>query len=115
MDSSIIDGKAIARLDTWGGSHLVSQMIRLFLKHSAERLRQIRSALEDEPGELPERGAHELKSSAANLGAVRIVALASEVEEAARGRDFHRVQELLPDLEAAVQQGCAELEPLLEG
>ena len=115
MDSSIIEGAALDRLDEWGGPALVGQMIRLFLEKSPERLEMVRAALADAPGDEAERGAHQLKSAAANLGAVRIQALAADVEAAAREGEVERIRELLPALESAVGEGCAELERFLGG
>ena len=65
MDPTIINPEALERLEEWGGADLVQQMVRLFLQNSPERLEQIRTVFGGDPGSLPERGSHSLKSSAA--------------------------------------------------
>ena len=44
-DQTIIDSRALERLQEWGGAKLQRQMMRLFLEHSPERMDQIRDGL----------------------------------------------------------------------
>jgi hypothetical protein len=48
---------------------LSREIVRLFLENAPRRVDQIREARDGEDLEVPERGAHLLKSSAANIGA----------------------------------------------
>jgi len=109
-----IDPKALARLEEWGGSKLVGQMIHLFLSTTPERMLQIRKGLEVGDILEVERGAHSLKSSAANLGAERLRELASDLEERAHRGDLRGAEELLPDLETAHSSAARILETLAE-
>jgi len=115
MNPEIINPDALKRLEEWGGGDLVGQMVRLFLQNSPERLEQIRAVLQPDPGDIPERGAHSLKSSAANVGADTVRAIAADMEKAAAENDMGRVRELLPGLEQAYADAVASLQTILEG
>ena len=64
---------------------------------------------------MPERGAHSLKSSAANVGAEQLQSVASEIEAAASGGDLQLVRDLIPDLEQAYAMAAGELAVIIEG
>ena len=70
--------------------------------------------MDGEDLEAPERGAHSLKSSAANVGAQHVHKVASEVELAASGGDLQRVRDLIPNLEEAYTEAARELEVIVE-
>lgn len=110
MSDEIVSMAALDRLREWGGGKLVRQMIRLFLENAGERRRQVAAGLSPEGDlELTERGAHSLKSGAANVGAVKVSALAAQLEDAAEARDRERCAPLARELETALD----EVEPLL--
>jgi two-component system, sensor histidine kinase and response regulator len=101
-----IDPEALDRLKEWGGEKLLSQMIRLFLESTPERVRQITEGLERGEIELVERGSHSLKSSAANLGAERLRELSAEVEDLAHRGELLGVEALLTPLVDAHREAC---------
>ena len=111
---TIIDPAALERLEEWGGPGLSKEIVQLFLDHGPVRMDQIRGAMDSEDLEAPERGAHSLKSSAANVGAHHVHKVASDVELAASGGDLQRVRELIPDLEEAYTQATRELEVIVQ-
>jgi HPt (histidine-containing phosphotransfer) domain-containing protein len=115
MDPTIINPEALGRLEEWGGADLVNQMVRLFIQNSPERMEQIRTAFGDDPGSVPERGSHSLKSSAANVGAERVRAVATSIEEAASEGDFDEVRTLIPELEAVFEEAIQALESIIQG
>lgn len=80
-DMDPIDRAALDRLEEWGGDRLLQQMIRLFLENSPERITQIRDGLGAGDASVVERGAHSLKSSAANVGAHEVSRLAQLMED----------------------------------
>ena len=88
--------------------------MRLFLENGPTRVDQIREAMDGEDLEVPERGAHSLKSSAANVGAQILQSVASELELAASGGDLQRVRDLIPNLEQAFAQAAGELAVIVE-
>ena len=114
-DQPIIDQSAIARLKEWGGLELPRKMIDLFLSHSPERMDQIREGFSTSEARKAETGAHSLKSSAGNVGAVRLQKLAQEAEFLAEKEDMTALGEMLPEMEVAFGAACDELKSLLEG
>jgi len=111
-ESQVIDVSALDRLKEWGGDKLAGQMVRLFLKNSGTRMDQIRSGVGAEDAQETERGAHSLKSSAANIGAETLRLLATQIESAALDDDADRMRKILPDLEASYAAAMAELESM---
>ncbi len=111
-DSRVIDVRALERLKEWGGDKLASQMVRLFLKNSGTRMDQIRAGVQNEDPDEAERGAHSLKSSAANIGAEHLRTLATNVEGAALDQQHERLRELLPQIEAAYAAAMGELQSI---
>jgi HPt (histidine-containing phosphotransfer) domain-containing protein len=115
FDPTIIDSDSLGRLEEWGGTKLVSEMIRLFIENGPSRMDQIRSVLTDDDLDQPERGSHSLKSSAANIGAQNVRQLADDIELAASKGEVERVRELFPQLEGAFAEAVTELEKIVQG
>lgn len=109
-ESYIIDPQALERLREWGGDKLASQMVRLFLKNSGTRMDQIRTGVGAGDLEEAERGAHSLKSSAANIGAELLRTLATRMESAALEGNADDARSLLPELESSYADAMGELE-----
>lgn len=97
----VLDAEAIDRLRDWGGERLLGQMIRLFLDNSADRMDQIRTGRDGADLEEAGRGAHSLKSSAANVGAQRVRELAAEIERQCNAGQREDFLTLVPELEQA--------------
>ena len=114
-DSQIIDPQALDRLKEWGGDKLAGQMVRLFLKNSGTRMDQIRAGVSDDNLEETERGAHSLKSSAANIGAETLRTLATRMESAALDSNVEDARTLLPELETAYADAMRELATIEKG
>lgn len=57
--------------------------------------------------------AHKLKGMLANLSAVHIASLASEIESAARDGNIDRIKRLMPDLDAEIDGFSAALNAFL--
>ena len=113
--SPVLDESALDRLREWGGDKLLGQMIGLFLANAPVRMAQIRRGSETGDVAEAEKGAHSLKSSAANLGATRVRELCAEIERSAAEGDGNRVNELLPSIEAAFADAIATLKTVKEG
>jgi HPt (histidine-containing phosphotransfer) domain-containing protein len=111
-ESQVIDPQALERLREWGGDKLAAQMVRLFLKNSGVRMDQIRKGVSQDDPEEAERGAHSLKSSAANIGAETLRTLATQIESAALEENLERMREVLDPLEDAYAAAMAELESM---
>jgi len=111
-DSQVIDPEALERLKEWGGEKLAAQMVRLFLKNSGTRMDQIRTGVTQSDPDETERGAHSLKSSAANIGAESLRTLATAIESAALDQDLGKMGEVLPELEVAYAVAMNELKAI---
>ena len=111
-DSQIIDPQALDRLREWGGDKLAGQMVRLFLKNSGTRMDQIRAGVGASDLEEAERGAHSLKSSAANIGAETLRTLATRMESAALEGNPDDARAILPEIESAYAEAMQELKKL---
>lgn len=111
---SDLDTAALDRLQQWGGPKLLTQMVRLFLDNSPTRIEQIREGIRSETAEDAERGAHSLKSSAANVGAMAVSGLAAVMEDLASRGELAAVEALRPDLEAAMERAREHLEGFLD-
>ena len=114
-DAQIIDPQALDRLREWGGEKLAGQMVRLFLKNSGTRMDQIRNGLAGSDLQETERGAHSLKSSAANIGAETLRTMATRMESAALDDSVDDARALLPELETAYDSAMKELEVIERG
>ena len=112
---SRIEPEALKRLEEWGGPALVSKMIALFLEHSPERMDRVRAGVARSLPEEIERGAHSLKSSAANLGGTELRELLAVVEGHGERGEVDAVAALLPLLESLYRETFAELEFLGQG
>lgn len=106
---------SLDRLKEWGGTKLLSQMLRLFLENVAERLSQIDEGMSNNDMDPVERGVHSLKSSAANVGAEEVSSISQEMESAAENQDWDRIRELRPKLGEALDCALKELTSVLEG
>ncbi len=105
-----LDPQGIERLRKLGGSKFTMEMIRLFLSYGGEKLSEARRA--QQAGDLTgvQLAVHPIKSSAGNVGAVRMQQLATETELRAIEQKPEAVAALLDQLEAAYQA----VRPLLE-
>ena len=115
-EKDILDPAALARLREWGGDKLLLQMARLFLDNSPARVEQIRVGSKA-GGDVQEaeKGAHSLKSSAANVGANELREIAAAMERHAGGGAQDALSELLPDLESAYARVREALEEIVRG
>jgi HPt (histidine-containing phosphotransfer) domain-containing protein len=112
-DSDIIDPQAQARLREWGGAKLLTQMIRLFLENAPNRMEQVRKGLAEGNVREAERGVHSLKSSAANVGALRVSRLAAQMEDDAARADLAAVAGQMPNLESEFAAASEQLAAIL--
>jgi HPt (histidine-containing phosphotransfer) domain-containing protein len=93
------DATALDRLKRFGGGSLLGQMIDLFLVAAPERIEAASRAEAAGDAEAVERALHSLKSSSAQLGAVRMQRLSEQGEHRARAGSLEGVAELTSALE----------------
>lgn len=112
--SAGLDGAAAARLQRVGGARLLRGMIELFLEHGPVRLAAAEAGAERADWREVERAWHSLKSSAANLGAVRLAEAAARAEAAAAAGDADTTAAASAEARAAYPVAAAALRALLE-
>lgn len=109
IDTTALDG--IRQLDD-SSSGLLTQVIQVYFESAAQLLGDLRRGLESKDIELVKRAAHTLKSSSANLGALRLSDLCRRIEAAARsgtlGADLPGADEI--DAEFAQVRAALERE-----
>jgi HPt (histidine-containing phosphotransfer) domain-containing protein len=94
-----LDRSALERLYRFGGAPLLDEMIRLFVAALPERLAAARAAIAGDDNGAVERALHALKSSAAQLGAMRLHHLSAAGEQTAREGPRSALAPLLEELE----------------
>jgi HPt (histidine-containing phosphotransfer) domain-containing protein len=92
------DSSALERLQRFGGGKLLREMIALFLAAAPERIEAARGASARGDAAAAELALHSLKSSAAQLGAVRLQRLSEQGEHRARAGSLDGLLELTRDL-----------------
>jgi len=110
-----LDPEALQRLQRLGGDAFVCKMIDLFLDYAGKRLAEARAAhtARDLPGVAV--AVHPLKSSAGNVGAGRIQALAARLEALAEEGPVEALAAALNELEQAFAAVKPELEEKRQG
>lgn len=83
-DAPAYDAAALDRLKRFGGDTLLGKMIALFLEAAPTRLEAARDALARNQAADVELALHSLKSSSAQLGALRMQRLSAQGEHQAR-------------------------------
>lgn len=91
------DRDALARLERFGGRKLLHEMIALFLAIAPERLTAADAGIGAGDASAVENALHSLKSSSAQLGALRLSRLCEQGESIARGGTIEGVAALLDE------------------
>jgi HPt (histidine-containing phosphotransfer) domain-containing protein len=93
------DPAALDRLKRFGGAKLLDEMISLFLEAAPERIAAARAGTHAGDAAATELAFHSLKSSSAQLGAMRMQRLSERGEGLARARNLPEVGVLVQELE----------------
>jgi two-component system sensor histidine kinase/response regulator len=109
-DAAHLDPAGLQRLQRLGGDAFVVKMIDLFFSYGAEKVAEAQRALAAGDLTALAKAVHPIKSSAGNVGAARMQALAQRIEELAKQGDVESVKGLVPELVAAFVAVKAELE-----
>jgi HPt (histidine-containing phosphotransfer) domain-containing protein len=108
----IIDPKVIQGLRDLGGEdepELLAELIDIFLEDAPQRMKDITEGLTGRDFGRVERGAHTLKSSSANIGALGLSDVCRQIVESTRTNRT----EILPELCASSVRCLAEAESAL--
>ncbi len=81
-------------MEDYGDNELLKSIIRLYIKDSPKHIRAIRHAVRDGDAESAREHAHSLKSSSANVGAMKLSELSQTLETSA----LVNVSDILPIL-----------------
>jgi HPt (histidine-containing phosphotransfer) domain-containing protein len=87
-----INDKAKQWIEEYGEDFLV-ELIEVYLEDTPNRVAQMHQAFQGGDADTLIREAHTLKSSSANLGAMRLSALAKQMELAGRSGNFQRMDD----------------------
>lgn len=98
-DEPPFDAAALERLKRFGGDTLLGKMIALFLESAPARLESARDALARNEVADVELALHSLKSSAAQLGALRMQRLSARGEQQARTGSLDGLRALTDELD----------------
>jgi HPt (histidine-containing phosphotransfer) domain-containing protein len=90
-----MDSSALERLERFGGARLLREMIALYVESAPGRLAAAVEALAAGDVIATENAFHSLKSSSAQLGAVRLARLCEEAETIARDGSLSGVAALI--------------------
>jgi two-component system sensor histidine kinase/response regulator len=98
-DLPTTDASALDRLKRFGGGKLLREMIALFLAAAPERIAAARHGHLAADAPAVELALHSLKSSAAQLGAIRLQRLSDRGERLAKGGSLSELPILVKELE----------------
>lgn len=100
----LVDESIIAELKEDAGEPLVEELISTYMAETNDRLERMGAALQE--GRLEDIGAdaHAMKSSSGTFGALRLEALAAQLEAASMGRDGERTAALMEELPGLVSE-----------
>ena len=115
MDESMIDKAVYAELEDTAGAEFVVELVNTFLEEAPGMLAELRSARAENHADRFRRAAHSLKSNGNTFGAVRLAALARELELKGLGADPARDTAALAVLEAEYARAAAALKALRDG
>ncbi len=82
VDQSVLEG--LRELQEEGEPDILEELVEMFLKDASSQLETLKEATEKGDAQIIEHIAHTLKGSCANMGAVRMEALCSELEDIGR-------------------------------
>ena len=108
------DPSAIASLQSFGGASLALEMAGLYLEQAPQWLALALGAAAAGDAQTLRRATHSMKSSSLHLGAMRVGAMAREIEHIASTGDVARASAMLPEFERVVDAACGWLRQQVE-
>ena len=115
MDEPVIDQAVYAQLQDTAGAEFVAELVDTFLEEAPGMLAELRSARADSHAERFRRAAHSLKSNGNTFGALRLAALARELELKGLDADPARDAAALAALAVEYARAAAALKDLRHG
>jgi HPt (histidine-containing phosphotransfer) domain-containing protein len=116
-DSSPIDSKVLNNIQVLqrkGGADLLSRVVRVYLDQSSNLLDDLQDAVHGNDPKAIRGRAHSLKSSSANMGAMRLTTLLKEMEEIGRNGETAKAPSLMLEIQKEYKVVRETLESLLK-
>jgi HPt (histidine-containing phosphotransfer) domain-containing protein len=115
MAESAIDKTVYAQLQETAGAEFAAELVDTFLEEAPRLLAELRAARADSNAERFRRAAHSLKSNGNTFGALRLAALARELEIKGLNAISARDADALAALEAEFARAAVALKELRHG
>ena len=115
MDETVIDRAVYAELRATTGAEFVAELVDTFIAEAPGMLAELRTARAEGNAERFRRAAHSLKSNGRTFGAVKLTALARDLELKGLDADPTRDAASLAALEAEYARAVAELKAMRDG
>jgi len=115
MNESVIDKTVYAELEDTAGAEFVAELVDTFLEEASGMLAELRSARAENHAERFRRAAHSLKSNGNTFGALKLAALARDLELKGLDADPARDMAALAALDAEYARAAAALKDLRDG
>ena len=115
MDKVVIDWAVYAELRDRTGAEFVAELVDTFLEEGPGMLAELRGARADGNSERFRRAAHSLKTNGNTFGALKLAALARELELKGLDPGSNRDEAALAALEAEYARAAVELKTLRNG
>jgi len=115
MNEPVIDPAVYAALQATTGAEFAAELVDTFLEEASGMLAELRTARTENQADRFRRAAHSLKSNSHTFGAVRLAALARDLELKGLDADPARDTAALATLEAEYTRAAAALKDLRDG
>jgi histidine phosphotransfer protein HptB len=115
MNESVIDKTVYAELEDTAGAEFVAELVDTFLEEASGMLAELRSARAENDADRFRRAAHSLKSNGNTFGALKLAALARDLELKSLDADPARDMAALAALDAEYARAAAALKDLRDG
>jgi HPt (histidine-containing phosphotransfer) domain-containing protein len=115
MDEAVIDKVVFAALQDSAGAEFVADLVDTYIEEAAGMLSGLRSARGDNDAVRFRRAAHSLKSDSNTFGALKLAALARELELKGLDADPARDAAALDALEQEYERAAAALKGMRNG
>jgi len=102
IDASVLDG--LSELQETGSHNLVQRVVQAYLESSEELAMQLHAAIDSADAESVAKTVHSLKSSSANVGALKLAGLCKTLETAGRQSDLSMAAELHQQIQQEYEQ-----------
>lgn len=111
-DEPVVDRNTIEELSNLMGEEFIGELVETFCEETPQLMVQLRQSMDDGDAAAFRRFAHSIKSSSASLGALKLAAMARELEILGKEEHISGTEAALVQLEAAYHQAEQVLKAL---